>query len=292
MHPRQPEAVDNDNDDTTILHNINYGFEYDFINRQLGQQTTKPTRQDGADSETKAQETYEFRLFSNSSRSSKQTAAGVLPRIHRSSSGDESESKDTTTDHHDTQHADPGKLTISVRLSPTPPLGQTWPAATDEGAFLPPRHRPESCYFTAALPPSTQQALKSQYASSALSGQAILLKSLTTQWPGAHVPWRVIHIPLSSSSSVRNSRPNPTVPSTSKSKSKPSKKRRIILRRRSATAASATLQDREKRRQRNREKKIKRREREKRKKLAQAADSQSQQTEGKAESETEGDLSL
>lgn len=256
---------------------VDYGFEYDFFTppntssshepAKSDAQSEKPLRsqipeqsldpKDPHHEDEDAETTYQFRLFTSH------------PSSELSKSNNAAPVRDT------------------IRLSATPPpsatnLNMTDSISLENTQFVRPR-RPDSYYFTSALPASTLSSLSLQYSDTALSTTDILARAKTTQWPGTSLPWRVIHVKLAKpapalppsrlpSSSRLSSRPTSTS-SRSHHNPRPSKKRRLVLRRRSAAqvdlaekAKAADEADREKRTRRNREKKVKRKEREKRKK--------------------------
>ncbi|KIV93171.1 hypothetical protein PV10_04408 [Exophiala mesophila] len=265
---------------------IDYGFEYDFITppttlssrdpAKSNNQTENPLAstipeqspdpKDPQHEDEDGETTYQFRLFSAhpSSGLSKSTADAATPVAAAAS-------KDT------------------IRLSATPPpsadnLNLIDNISLHKTQFLRPR-RPDSYYFTSALPTSTLSRLSSQYSETALSTTDILTRAKSTKWPGTSLPWRVIHVKLAQPTKT----PTPTTTSRSSTQPssssrpqrinpRPSKKRRLVLRRRSAAQAdlvekakAADEAEREKRTRRNREKKVKRKEREKRKKQDAAA---------------------
>ncbi|KIX98413.1 uncharacterized protein Z520_05714 [Fonsecaea multimorphosa CBS 102226] len=257
-----------DNDEESILRS-SYGFEYDFV--APNPPSRKPTllapgksQPDVNPQDEEEDQEFQFRLFTSNSRS-----------IDRPSQPDA-----PTAD-------------ARIRLSRTPePAALADSLSLEKAHFLRP-NRPDSYYFTSALPGETIEALRSQYADVALSTADVLARAKSTKWPGSALPWRLIHVELLGKGRRRGARRLEDVAqsaassavstidtSTQRSKpspKRPSKKRRILLRRRLALrqelAAQATATEeteREKRTRRNREKKVKRKEREKRKKLEEA----------------------
>ena len=153
----------------------------------------------------------------------------------------------------------PAQTKINIR-SPTPDT-------PSDGRFNNP-YRPPSFYF-ANEPPLDN------FAATAVSGQEVLQWSQGS-WPGASLPWRVIHLPrskvsVSALSSTAKAMLKVSDPATRR-KRKPSKKRRILLRTK-AKAVEAKVKEkeehlREKKTRLNREKKMKRKAKEKAAKLA------------------------
>ncbi|KIW99177.1 uncharacterized protein Z519_00840 [Cladophialophora bantiana CBS 173.52] len=229
-----------------------YCFEYDFIAPRSS--SPKPPlasskSQLGVNSPEEEQE-YQFRLFASTSKS---TAEPSKPNP-------------TTAD-------------SRIRLSHTPePVALADSLSLDKAQFLRP-NRPDSYYFTSALPEEMTQVLRSQYADVAVSSSDVISRAKSTKWPGAALPWRLIHVELLGKGRQLKDTVQPagSISNTRESKSspkRPSKKRRILLRRRlalrqelAAQTRAAEETEREKRTRRNREKKVKRKEREKRKKL-------------------------
>ncbi|KMU74296.1 hypothetical protein CISG_04645 [Coccidioides immitis RMSCC 3703] len=141
------------------------------------------------------------------------------------------------------------KLRIRLR-SPTP-------ARTGEGGFLVP-FRGWEYYFSdpesvmrvfsggaqdlkPAFPGSEsknpkRQNIREQFFEVAVTSEEVLAAAQSEIWPGCHLPWRVTHLKLPSSSTTRASAPSATttpLPTTEPSRSKkkkPGKKRRIVLR--------------------------------------------------------------
>ncbi|RVX67353.1 hypothetical protein B0A52_09134 [Exophiala mesophila] len=268
---------------------IDYGFEYDFITPPTTLSSRDPAKSDTQsenplastipeqspdlkdaqhEDEEDGETAYQFRLFSShpSSGLSKSTADAATPAAAAAS-------KDT------------------IRLSATPPpsadnLNLIDNISLDKTQFVRPR-RPDSYYFTSALPASTLSRLSSQYSETALSTTDILTRAKSTKWPGTSLPWRVIHVklakPTKTPTPTTTSKSSTQLPSSSRlhrTSPRPSKKRRLVLRRRSVAQAelvekakAADEAEREKRTRRNREKKVKRKEREKRKKQDAAASS-------------------
>ncbi|EXJ76384.1 uncharacterized protein A1O5_00892 [Cladophialophora psammophila CBS 110553] len=263
VSPAEPTGEDGKN-----IVESTYCFEYDFIAPRSS--SPKPTlasikSQLVVNSPEEEQE-YQFRLFTSTLKSA------VWP----------SQPNSTTAD-------------SRIRLSRTPePVTLADLLSLDKAQFLRPS-RPDSYYFTSALPEETTQVLRSQYADVALSTSDVLSRAKSTKWPGAALPWRLIHVdlpgkgrqlkdtvqPAGSSSNARETKSRPK---------RPSKKRRILLRRRlalrqdlAAQTRAAEEMEREKRTRRNREKKVKRKEREKRKKLV------APEADGKYTSDGEGE---
>ncbi|KAH0841667.1 hypothetical protein AYO21_01099 [Fonsecaea monophora] len=264
-----------------------YGFEYEFVapptasspeqkrKAKPGSDLRAPTKpesksavnpkQEGEEEEGEEEPLeFQFRLFTSSkkSRSTTNTSAARRP-----SQDDVTTTTTTTT----TTIAD-----TRIRLSRTPePAALEESLSLENAHFLRP-HRPDSYYFTAALPEEATQALRTQYADVAVSTADILSRATRTKWPGTALPWRLIHVQLLHGKD-RSAGAQPLRSSTSSSSSgskRPSKKRRILLRRRlalrqelAAQAKATEETEREKRTRRNREKKVKRKEREKRKKV-------------------------
>jgi len=243
-----------------------YGFQYDFINpvsntsETAAHESQESTKAD--DDQNQEEQEYQFRLFTSApqQQSAEQPSQPTKPKI---------------------------------RLSATPPpedLAES--LSLDKASFIRP-NRPESYYFTSAVPPRLLEDLKSQYTQVALSTSDVLSRASSTHWPGTVLPWRCIHVELLNPHHHKLSDPSNRKPYVSVSvrattkqdsstrssdaagkRTRPSKKSRILLRRRLALRAELVAQtlksdevERQKRTQRNREKKVKRKEREKRKKL-------------------------
>ncbi|KAK4948674.1 hypothetical protein LTR10_012678 [Elasticomyces elasticus] len=234
-----PVAADDQEEPTP--NKVDYGFEYDFITP--GAQSAQPSQTEAAhepsNEDNNEDQEFDFRLF-------------------------------TTAPKHPSQ---------PIRLSATPPpTDPTKAPSLEEANFIRP-HRPDSYYFTSALPAEFTQTLKSQYATVALSTADMLSLAMSTKWPGTSLPWRCIHVQLTkpinpSQGRDHKSATKPFDSTTDSRRTRPSKKRRILLRKRLALRANLAAQaghdeeaEREKRTRRNREKKVKRKEREKRKKL-------------------------
>ncbi|KIW62981.1 hypothetical protein PV04_09865 [Phialophora macrospora] len=235
---------------------LSYGFEYDFVAPKLSDARPSHPISEPRPLEDAEEPEYQFRLF----------APGLKSRA---------------------QHDQPEPATgdAIVRLSATPE-----PAALDDALSLDKAHfirpnRPETYYFTAALPDETLQQLKAEYAAVAVSASDVFSRAESTKWPGTALPWRLIRVQLlnaaSKSKEQRQSgnfdsavaRHNNSAQQKARARTRPSKKRRILVRRRVALrnelAAQAKVTEeteREKRTRRNREKKVKKKEREKRKK--------------------------
>jgi hypothetical protein len=242
-----PITAEGDHEDWAV--HADYGFEYDFITAESCAPEVAQVSLG-----TDASEEYQFRLFTSA------------PKPTIASQPDTSVTKPT------------------IRLSPTPPptaLAES--LSLDKAQFVRP-NRPDHYYFTSAIPQETINALKAQYAAVAVSSSDVLVRAQSTNWPGAALPWRLIHVefvnrvkPPSSTNKriLSSSVAQDVVHAGSRlGRKRPSKKRRISLRRRialraeMAAQASATQEtEQEKRTRRNREKKVKRKEREKRKKL-------------------------
>ncbi|WEW58127.1 hypothetical protein PRK78_003594 [Emydomyces testavorans] len=212
---------------------------------------------------------FEFRLFSN-------------PKTP-----DRSTRRDANKKPRDTNHPAIQKLKIRVR-SPSPT------DVAEEGGFTVP-FRGWEYYFSEpelvmrVLSRGTKrhpllnvkskdpnkQRIKQQFLEAAVTSGDILAASRPENWPGCHLPWRITHLKLPSSSTVKplshqstiTSLTTATIPCKSKKK-KPGKKRRIVLRKRAAARIAADEVGKEKRTRRNREKKIKRRQKEREKKAA------------------------
>lgn len=229
---------------------VSYGFDYEFV----GPETRNTKALPPVDAHGPEEPEYQFRFF----------ATGPKP-------GTESTSLDQST-------AD-----VKVRLSATPePVALAESLSLENARFVHP-NRPETYYFTSALPDATIEELRSQYSQAAVSAADILDRAQSTKWPGTSLPWRTIQVellnkppkPPSVSHSSTNANQASARHKTEQSRTRPSKKRRILLRRRLAlrsslaakTKASTEETEQEKRTRRNREKKVKRKEREKRKKL-------------------------
>jgi hypothetical protein len=216
-----------------------------------------------------------------------ENAGGRVTKFaHLQVDGTKPEAKDESIPN---QEAPPGDNAFEFRLFSTRPLTPTeagvdaksdqklastrinirspTPDEPSDGRFLNP-HRPQGYYF------ASDTELPS-FASSAVSSLGIL-NSSHDPWPGAAVPWRVIHLCSSSTkdrtraSRVKsNSISYPTLNTSSslQSRRKPSKKRRIQLRTRTklldARAKEKEEHLREKKTRLNRERKVKRREKEK-----------------------------
>ncbi|OAL38550.1 hypothetical protein AYO20_02200 [Fonsecaea nubica] len=204
---------------------------------------------------------FQFRLFTSSKKSRPTTTTSATRP------GPSQDDVTTTT----TTIAD-----TRIRLSRTPePAALEESLSLENAHFLRP-HRPDSYYFTSALPDEATQALRTQYADVAVSTADIISQATRTKWPGAALPWRLIHVQLLRGKGISAGAQPPTssTSSSSSSSKRPSKKRRILLRRRlalrqelAAQAKATEETERERRTRRNREKKVKRKEREKRKKV-------------------------
>ncbi|EXJ91301.1 hypothetical protein A1O1_04411 [Capronia coronata CBS 617.96] len=270
-----PADIDTDHDDGDATITVpDYGFEYDFISPTVAAippkseavpTTSKKTEvhdnQTHEDDQEQEQE-FQFRLF---------TSATVTAQTQKPSQSSQQQSSNVARP----------TIRLSRTPSPAPLSGQDGLLSLDKAHFVRP-HRPETYYFTAALPADTAQALKSQYAEVAVSTSHVLSRSKSTIWPGSVLPWRVIHVELVApnrrgqgtvTKSTAGKVSGPGLASRSTSRPKPSKKRRIVLRQRlakraemAAQAVAAELTEKEKRTRRNREKKVKRKEREKMKK--------------------------
>ncbi|KIW80173.1 hypothetical protein Z517_06788 [Fonsecaea pedrosoi CBS 271.37] len=278
-----------------------YGFEYEFVapptasspkqkrKAKLGSDLRAPTKPESESAVNPKQEgeeegeeeplEFQFRLFTSSKKSRSTTTTSAA---RRPSQDDVTTTTTTTT----TTIAD-----TRIRLSRTPePAALEESLSLENAHFLRP-HRPDSYYFTSALPDEATQALRTQYADVAVSTADILSRATRTKWPGAALPWRLIHVQLLHGKD-RSAGAQPLRSSTSSSSSgskRPSKKRRILLRRRlalrqelAAQAKATEETEREKRTRRNREKKVKRKEREKRKKVGVEEGGQEGEGEGKA----------
>jgi hypothetical protein len=232
---------------------VDYGFDYDFITPdsvpKIPPTAHKPDA--AADEEQEEEPEYQFHLFTSAS-------------------------KPTTTDSDPTTSIAKAKSTIRLSLTPPPdPAGLSISVSLDRAEFVQP-NRPDGYYFTSAFPRESVDLLRSQYAEVAVSSSDVLYRAITSKWPGAAMPWRLIPVQLANR--VREPRiSNKVLPSSKRGR--PSKKRRILQRRRLALRAELAAQaqkaeetEREKRTRRNREKKVKRKEREKRKKVEAKAD--------------------
>lgn len=241
-----------------------YGFEYEFISPDVDQAEGKarplaPAPKDkeiaeDVDQDQEEEQEYQFRLFTSAATQPKAQSPTFIKPI------------------------------IRLSRSPSPVVGLDRALSLDKAHFIRP-NRPDTYYFTAALPAETVHSLRSQYAQVAVSTSDVISRAKATSWPGTTLPWRVIHVQLANRSSsardrhvveaiVKTTHESSSSKSNSKPKAKSSKKRRIVLRRRlaksaelAAQAVEAELTEKEKRTRRNREKKVKRKEREKKKKL-------------------------
>ncbi|ETI19347.1 hypothetical protein G647_09179 [Cladophialophora carrionii CBS 160.54] len=243
---------------------VSYGFEYDFVTPTLSDVKTSrpPVAPLPLDDAEKPE--YEFRLF----------APGPSSRAQH-------------------RQDQPGTADAKVRLSATPePIALADVLSLDKAHFVHP-NRPESYYFTAALPEDTVRQLKAEYAAVAMSSTDVISLAESTRWPGTALPWRVVQVgllnkqsrsrvqQLSTQVDSTTSQRNSSVQPKARARTRPSKKRRILVRRRLAlrkelaSQAKATEEmEREKRTRRNREKKVKKKEREKRKKSEAGGDEQ------------------
>jgi hypothetical protein len=185
------------------------------------------------------------------------------------------------------EHDQPEPATgdATIRLSATPePVALDDALSLDKAHFLRP-NRPETYYFTAALPEETVQRLKAEYAAVAMSTTDVVSRAESTRWPGTVLPWRLIRVQLLNKASRSTgqhqsgqvdstaAQHNNSTQQKARARSRPSKKRRILVRRRLALRSELAAQakvteetEKEKRTRRNREKKVKKKEREKRKK--------------------------
>lgn len=261
-----PFGAEEDESDQNVK--PNYGFQYDFINPVSYTSETAAHESQGStkadDDQNQEEQEYQFRLFTSApqQQSAAQPSQSTNPKI---------------------------------RLSATPPpedLAES--LSLDKANFIRP-NRPESYYFTSAIPQRLLEDLRSQYTQVALSTSDVLSRASSTNWPGTALPWRCVHVELLNSRhklSDPSNKPSISVPTRAATKqdstrssyanrqrTRPSKKSRILLRRRLALRAELAAQaeksdelERQKRTQRNREKKVKRKEREKRKKLDAAQD--------------------
>ncbi|KIW29563.1 uncharacterized protein PV07_05371 [Cladophialophora immunda] len=236
-----------------------YGFEYDFV--APNPSAPKPTLASSqsqpvvTSQEEDEDQEFQFRLFTSNPKSAVQPSKPDAP------------------------FADP-----KIRLSRTPEPAELADSLSLEKAHFLRPNRPDSYYFTSAVPEETIASLRSQYADVALSTADVVSRAKSTKWPGSALPWRLIHVQLlgnghrlkklaQAAMSTTNTRDTSSQQLKPNSK-RPSKKRRILLRRRLALRQELAAQvrateetEREKRTRRNREKKVKRKEREKKKKL-------------------------
>ncbi|OAP62054.1 hypothetical protein AYL99_04257 [Fonsecaea erecta] len=245
-----------ENEEEGIL-KASYGFEYDFVapNPSLRTSTLAPSKPAPDVNLEEEDQEFEFRLFTSTS---KPTVRPSQPDVPVADS--------------------------KIRLSRTPEPAELADSLSLERAHFLRPNRPDSYYFTSALPKETIEALRSQYADVALSTSEVLCRAESTKWPGSALPWRLIHVELldkshrfqgvaQSAVSAMGTRDSSSHMSQPRPK-RPSKKRRILLRRRLALRQELAAQarvteetEKEKRTRRNREKKVKRKEREKRKKM-------------------------
>ena len=221
---------------------LGYEFEYDFVEQQqITPRTEESPPQAGV---SQGDEAFEFRLFGTTKASK---PAEVTP--------EESASKNTSS----------AVALISIR-SPTPD------AQRSDGRFVRPS-RPQSFYFTAALSEDEAASLNRQFISAAIAGHDVVSRSVSTGWPGTHLPWRVLHIPRASSKvSPDDSQDTGKVAAKTK-KCKMSKRRRIMLRQKSAAVEAAKIREQEKevemrakKSAKNRKQQLRRREKERQKK--------------------------
>ncbi|KAI1609719.1 hypothetical protein EDD36DRAFT_467783 [Exophiala viscosa] len=252
-----------DHEDEPNPSKIDYGFEYDFISpdQKPAQPSQANITHEPSNDDNADEQEFDFRLF---------TTAATQP-------------------------------SQAIRLSATPPPADpTEVPSLDEANFLRP-NRPDNYYFTSALPPNSIGALKSQYATVALSTTDVLSLATLTNWPGTAIPWRCIHVKLTKPTKLSQGHDRKTVTkqlhsTTDSRRGRPSKKRRILFRKRLALRANLAAQaehdeeaEREKRTRRNREKKVKRKEREKRKKLESEDQPESIGTETRAQGRLDKD---
>ncbi|KAL9113897.1 MAG: hypothetical protein Q9227_002031 [Pyrenula ochraceoflavens] len=148
---------------------------------------------------------------------------------------------------------------INIR-SPTPTAG-------GGGGFVNP-HRPRSYYFT----PSIDGCEKRQeYQVAAIDGRDLCLRAKSTNWPGMHLPFRLIKLPPSSSvAPALKLGDSSTSAHVQRRRSRPGKKRRIAMRKRATVQSAKIEEERMKKTQKNSRKKAKKRERDKARKRAAA----------------------
>jgi hypothetical protein len=240
-----------------------YHFDYDIIENDSGRVTRfahcqidepKPESESiPVDEAPVGEEGFEFRLFAT---------PHALPVAAAGENGEDIPKSARPT---------PAPTRINIR-SPTPDT-------PSDGRFL--TSRPKSYYFTPATTPSS-------FALATLSGPQVLFNS-TSPWPGARLPWRVTHLPASSTKASHPTALHPSKNAPNFSSRKPSKKRRILLRTRSklldAKAKEKEEHIREKKTRLNRERKVKRREKEK----VEKENARLQGEEGQAESRNENE---
>lgn len=248
---------------------LSYHFEYDLVENGAGKvtkfahlQVDEPENVSIQEKTLPDDEAFEFRLFATP-KPPNAKASGIGSKTHETPA---------------TQKQQTSKK-ITIR-SPTPDV-------PSDGRFLN-SHRPQSYYFTPITTPHS-------IALSAISGPSIIASS-HYPWPGTFLPWRVTHLP-SSSSSTTKSPPNPhrhvskshpaaiaTSTTTRTKPRKPSKKRRIQLRTRmkqiDAKVKEKEQHLREKKTRLNRERKVKRREKEKAEKAEKEKQRERERVEG------------
>lgn len=260
---------DGRSDDDVVL--PNYGFEYDFISPELTTTTSNSNTQKATDVVVSGPELelYSFNLFAPTQVPKETTTATTT-------------SQPTSPKQEKSTNAQP--LKISIRSpSPNPEVDPADPGSLTS-------RRPDSHYFTSALPSSTLQSLKLSYLASAIP-HSTLQKLSKSPWPGTSHLHRVITLPshpkqiivhkssnntsaiATSLASKTLSIPPGSTATHANRRARPSKKRRNLAkvkadRRRILIDETKTKEEheREKKNRKNRERKLKRRAKERREK--------------------------
>lgn len=227
-----------------------YSFEYDLVK----QQPTTPSSYAQETDLAKEEAAFQFNLFR------------PLAKPVTSKTKDDNQLANA--------QPDPQPALISLR-SPSPP-------AADPAKPKFRTHRADSYYFTASISPSRLTCLRNAYSQSAISAatvQALCARS----WPGAYLPWRVVHLPahrkqvlVHKGAAVVSLSPkgqSSLDDVKARSRARPSKKRRDLLklkaeRRQRVVDESKTKEEheKEKKNKKNRERKLKRRAKERKEK--------------------------
>lgn len=220
------------------------------------------------DVEEEEEQEFEFRLFS-----------APVPRKEAAGDSEKKINKDADNTVAEVQTQ---KLRIRLR-SPTPA-----PADAGEGRFVNPS-RGWEYYFSTPTLISKDRTIGTTFHSTAWGGAidekrrefeavavdgGMVLKWASQDWPGCHLPWRIIQLKrqdtkIPSKDVYMVDQPGRTT--SPKTRKKPGKKRRIQLRKKVAAANAAKETEAEKRNRKNREKKIKRRQKAREMKAAAAA---------------------
>lgn len=261
--------------------------------------TPENTNQAAAHTEEEdGEQEFEFRLFSTAAPSKKATDSATTAKPETDSKIGKQERLPSSS----TGDAIIKTQKLKIRLRSPTPDGD---APLEDGRFVVPFRgweyyftRPELMNVSARDPArleTEETNRRKEFEDIAVTGGEVLKWAQTANYPGCHLPWRVMHLnpkrhrvpkSLLQQDHQQGRRPPGTedkkmmflgvTAEGEKKKSKPGKKRRIILRTRAAavaataTAAAATadMTEAEKRNKKNREKKIRKRQRERERKAA------------------------